>query len=217
MSADTFNPSKHVTKITRKDRDGRGGGGSYDYLTVKWRLVWLRKAYPQATIRTEPHVIDEQGAIFRAEVTLPEGGSATGWGSRAVNSGGDFIEKAETRALGRALAALGFGTEAADEFDDDDPADDDDRERGQDHGHSQGQRKAAPVNPALSAAHNAAVQRLVASGWEPGQVEQAAMDLFGQPFGALKPPQVGQLVRAGCNDLLRIGPDGKYAEVAAQG
>jgi len=102
----SFDPSKYLTKV-----------GSSDYLEVKWRLVWLREANPDATIDTELVSHDGQLAVFRARVSIPGGGSATGWGSEAQDDFRDYLEKAETKALGRALAALGFGTQFCPDFD----------------------------------------------------------------------------------------------------
>jgi hypothetical protein len=101
-----FDASRYLTKV----------GGS-DYLEVKWRLVWLREVHPDASIETELASHDGQFAVFRARVTIPGGGSATGWGSEGYNDFRDYIEKAETKALGRALAALGFGTQFCPDFD----------------------------------------------------------------------------------------------------
>lgn len=103
--AATFEPGRYLTKV----------GGS-DYLEVKWRLVWLRGAHPDATVETE--LISHEGsfAIFRATVSIPIGGSATGWGSEGIDDFRDYIEKAETKAIGRALAALGFGTQFCPDF-----------------------------------------------------------------------------------------------------
>jgi hypothetical protein len=56
-------------------------------------------------------------AVFKASVSIPGSGSATGWGSEHYNDFRDYIEKAETKALGRALAALGFGTQFCPDFD----------------------------------------------------------------------------------------------------
>jgi len=100
-----FEPSRYLTKV-----------GGADYLEVKWRLVWLREAHPDAVIETELVSHDGSFALFRAKVSLPSGGSATGWGSEAVDDFRDYIEKAETKALGRALAALGFGTQFCPDF-----------------------------------------------------------------------------------------------------
>ncbi|MCC6704618.1 MAG: hypothetical protein IT334_07055 [Thermomicrobiales bacterium] len=101
-----FDPGRYLRKVN----------GS-DYLEVKWRLLWLRTEHPDATIATEMISHDGQMALFRATVSIPGGGSATGWGSEHYNDFRDYIEKAETKALGRALSALGFGTQFCPDFD----------------------------------------------------------------------------------------------------
>ncbi len=107
-----FNPNEHLRKLKGQD-----------YLDVKWRLMWLREDYPDARITTELVRLDleERLAVFRAEVSIPEKGSATGFGSETEK---DFplgwVEKAETKSVGRALAALGFGTQFAVELDEGD-------------------------------------------------------------------------------------------------
>jgi len=107
-----FNPNEHLRKLKGQD-----------YLDVKWRLMWLREDYPDARITTELVRLDleERLAVFRAEVSIPDKGSATGFGSETEK---DFplgwVEKAETKAIGRALAALGFGTQFAVELDEGD-------------------------------------------------------------------------------------------------
>src|SRR5215204_935136 len=95
-----FDPAQHVTRV----------GGS-DYLPVKWCLVWLRDEHPEATIET--HLVEhvDNVAIFRAEVRIPSGGSATGYGSESAGDFRDYLEKAETKAIGRALRALGYGAQ----------------------------------------------------------------------------------------------------------
>lgn len=102
----TFDPAKHLSKVS-----------GCDYLEVKWRLVWLRSVHPEATIETELAEHRNNMAVFRAKVTLPSGASATGWGSEGTADFGDYLEKAETKALGRALAALGFGTQFCPDYD----------------------------------------------------------------------------------------------------
>ncbi len=105
-SAMVFEPGRFLTKV-----------GGADYLEVKWRLVWLRDIHPDAAIETE--LVRHEGtfAVFKATVRIPGGGSATGWGSEGADDFRDYIEKAETKALGRALAALGFGTQFCPDFD----------------------------------------------------------------------------------------------------
>ena len=106
MTDNDFDASKYLTKLSGKD-----------YLEVKWRLLWLRTLHPDAVIETELVKHGAGLALFRARVTVPGAGSATGWGSETAEDFGDFIEKAETKALGRALAALGYGTQFCEDFD----------------------------------------------------------------------------------------------------
>jgi hypothetical protein len=102
-----FDPSPYIRQL-------RGRGGGSEYLDVKWRLLWLRKEHPDASIFTELVQYDPQMAIFKATVTLPTGGMATGYGSDTASDFPDFIEKAETKAIGRALNALGYGAQFGD-------------------------------------------------------------------------------------------------------
>ena len=136
-----FDPSEHILKLERwtKDENGFNVKVTDDYLEVKYRLCWFRDQFPNGTIETEPITIDldrevvvertrwvgEKGnkrketytvsgvgyAMFRARVSNGEGGVATGHKSESAVDFGDYIEKAETGAIGRALAALGFGTQ----------------------------------------------------------------------------------------------------------
>ena len=133
----SFNPSEHIMQIKSEQ-------GSRDYLPVQWRLVWFRSAVPNGSIETEMLHLDldrdtEEEAyvwnaerrrsekitrhakgfvIFRAVVKDGQGGTATGTKSEKAASFPDFIEKAETGAIGRALAALGYGTQfTGDEWD----------------------------------------------------------------------------------------------------
>jgi hypothetical protein len=50
-------------------------------------------------------------AIYKATVGDGEGGMATGTGTETRKGFEDFVEKSETRSIGRALAALGIGTQ----------------------------------------------------------------------------------------------------------
>ncbi|GAC1469409.1 MAG: hypothetical protein PVS3B3_30150 [Ktedonobacteraceae bacterium] len=131
----SFNPNEHVMQLRSKD-------GAKDYLPVQWRLVWFREQCPQGTIDTDEREIDLDREVeeevfvwnnekrrsekvvkqakgyarFKAIVTDGKGGRATGTKSENAASFPDYIEKAETGAIGRALAALGFGTQFAPEL-----------------------------------------------------------------------------------------------------
>jgi hypothetical protein len=132
----TFNPNDHLLQIKNRN-------GSADYLPVQWRLVWFREHCPEGSIETEMLHLDldreteEEGyvwnnetrrsekiikranglAVFRATVKDGKGGIASGTKSEKAASFPDYIEKAETGAIGRALAALGYGTQFAPELD----------------------------------------------------------------------------------------------------
>ncbi len=136
MATHSFDASKYLTNLRGKE-----------YLEVKWRLLWLRTEHPDAAIETELVKHEEGLALFRARVTLPEGASATGWGSETPDDFGDFIEKAETKALGRALAALGFGTQFCEDFNFADGARGDAQAQGRDS--SDGNSPAVPAKTAV--------------------------------------------------------------------
>ena len=102
----SFDPSKYLTRV-----------GGAEYLEVRWRILWLRTLHPDAVIEMEHVKITDDIAIFKATVVLPTGGKATGYGSETARDFRDFVEKASTKALGRALGALGFGTQFTTDFD----------------------------------------------------------------------------------------------------
>jgi hypothetical protein len=93
-----------------------------DYLPVAARLQWFRDQYPNGIITTEHIEITDQRAVFRAMITrVGEGGevlgSSSGYGSETPGDFRDYIEKSETKAIGRALGTLGYGTQFTYEFD----------------------------------------------------------------------------------------------------
>ncbi len=134
-STSPFNPNEHLIQI-------KGRNGFSDYLPVQWRLAWFRYVHPNGCIETEMLHLDlerevtetvevwneekQQGekvarrsqglAIFKAVAKDGLGGVGTGTKSETAANFPDFIEAAETGAIGRALASLGFGTQFAPEF-----------------------------------------------------------------------------------------------------
>jgi hypothetical protein len=87
-----------------------------DYLMVQGRVLLLRLEHPDWTIETDLIGMTDDAAVFKATVRNSDGRIvATGHGrateGKTSNLGGRFIEKAETAAIGRALALAGFGTD----------------------------------------------------------------------------------------------------------
>lgn len=116
-----FEPTSHLIQV-------KGGA---DYLEVKWRLVWFRHEYPFGRVFTEVVENDREGgyACVRARVefdcTDSEGRDriavAEGTGTETASDFADYLEKSETKAIGRALAGLGYGTQFVQDFDMQDP------------------------------------------------------------------------------------------------
>jgi hypothetical protein len=111
-----FDPKAHLIQLSRRVKDPITGQWTTrvdDYLEVRWRVVWFREQYPHSRIETEEVCVDlDQGyARYKAIVSDGDGGLATGYGTEYRKPFEDFVEKAGTRAVGRALALLGFGTQ----------------------------------------------------------------------------------------------------------
>jgi len=127
----TFDVKKHLIKVQ----------GGKEYLPVAARLVWFRQEHPDWGIETRPIELNiEKGyAIFEAAVYNAEGklmakGTKMEFFPRIVSEPvirkdgsvgdktslvgfSDYMEKAETGSIGRALAVCGFGTQFAPELD----------------------------------------------------------------------------------------------------
>ncbi len=105
-----FEVKKHLIKLP----------GNRLYLPVAARLVWFREEHKDWGIETRPVAIDtEKGyAIFEAFVYNADGKlMAKGTKMETARGFADYIEKAETGAIGRALAVAGFGTQFAPDLD----------------------------------------------------------------------------------------------------
>ena len=95
-----FDIKKHLIRVQ----------GGRQYLPVSARLIWFRSEHPDWGIATKPISIDteKQSAVFEASIFNAEGRLiATGTKFENVKGFGDYIEKAETGAIGRAPASWG--------------------------------------------------------------------------------------------------------------
>lgn len=90
-----------------------------EYLEVKYRLVWFREDHPDWSIETELISVTDVSAYARATIRDEKSRIiATSHKFESIQGFPDFIEKAETGAIGRALALIGYGTQfCADELD----------------------------------------------------------------------------------------------------
>lgn len=89
-----------------------------DYLTVPFRVVWFREENPDWRIETSFVVMEPEFTIAKAVIKNQTGDvMATAHKHESSSGFKDHMEKAETSAIGRALALCGYGTAfCADEF-----------------------------------------------------------------------------------------------------
>ena len=93
--------------------------GGTEYLPVQARVHWYRTLNPLGRIETEMLFFDPnmQVAVFRASVYNSDGQLlATATKMETAKGFADYLEKAETGAIGRALALAGYGTQFAPEL-----------------------------------------------------------------------------------------------------
>jgi hypothetical protein len=93
--------------------------GGTEYLPVQARVHWFRTLNPFGRIETEMIFYDpaQQIAVFKASVYDGEDRLlATATKMESGKEFSDYLEKAETGAIGRALALAGYGTQFAPEL-----------------------------------------------------------------------------------------------------
>ncbi len=91
------------------------GRQSKDYLSVAGRLWWFRQEHSDWGIVTNPVDIntEKQYAIFASSVFNADGKlMATGTKMETARGFADYIEKAETGSVGRALILCGYGVDS---------------------------------------------------------------------------------------------------------
>lgn len=89
-----------------------------EYLQVAHRLIWFREEKPDWSITTGIVHCDDNKAIVMAIIANEKGEKkSTAHKQEHMKHFPDFMEKAETGAIGRALALCGYGTQfTADEL-----------------------------------------------------------------------------------------------------
>lgn len=116
-----FNPKEHLVKITRTNK-ATGEKITSDYLEAKWRLVWAKEEHPDWRIFPQVNLFPAgensipEAALACVEIWEGDKLLAKEFGYCEKKDFQRFVEKAITTALGRALALLGYGTQWAQEL-----------------------------------------------------------------------------------------------------
>ena len=113
MAEKTFTPPNHPN-LTLPVMTLKGN----PYMKVAYRLQWFVEDVKRYTIKSEPLVQTDTMARVRVTVSIfDDNGNvirvAESTKTETKADFADFYEKAETGALGRALASLGYGTAQA--------------------------------------------------------------------------------------------------------
>ena len=120
----TFDPMKYMLKLPKTKKVKMSNGQvrweqtDADYLPVAARIAWFRKDHPDWSIITKVVELANKAVIMKAIIKDANGRIIATARKKETEIGfPDYIEKAETGAIGRALAMCGYGTLQAPEFD----------------------------------------------------------------------------------------------------
>ena len=120
----TFDPMKYMLKLPKTKKVNLANGQvkwektEADYLPVAARVAWFRKDHPYWSIITKCVQLANKAVIMKAIIRDMQGVIIATARKKETEIGfPDYIEKAETGAVGRALAMCGYGTLQAPEFD----------------------------------------------------------------------------------------------------
>lgn len=194
-----FNPNEHMRVFERRQRqlDGSYKTVRVDYLDVKWRIVWFRTEHPNGSISTR--LMSDPGvspAVVQATVTLENGVTSTGFGQCGEDDWSDWLEKAETRAIGRALALLGYGTQFCEDFDEiisDSPVEAS-RSRGASAG-ANGQQTALPSSDPMTPNQQKYLFSLAREAGIPNdELDEIVHERFGHSVGELLKSEASTLI-----------------------
>jgi len=122
-----FDPNKYMLKLPKtKKIIGDNGMVKWektetDYLPVAARIAWFRREHPLWSIITKVEKWGDKAVVMKAVIKDVTGAIIATARKKETEIGfPDYIEKAETGAIGRALAMCGYGTLQAPEFDEQD-------------------------------------------------------------------------------------------------
>ncbi len=122
-----FDPNKYMLKLPKTKKVEMPNGQirwektETDYLPVAARIAWFRREHPLWSIVTEVEQLADKAVVMKATIKDMLGVVIATARKKETEIGfPDYIEKAETGAIGRALAMCGYGTLQAPEFDEQD-------------------------------------------------------------------------------------------------
>src|SRR5215212_7256272 len=120
-------PNKYMLKLPKSKKIvGDNGQVRWEktetnYLPVAARIAWFRKDHPYWSIMTKVEKWGDKAVVMKAIIKDMLGTVIATARKKETEIGfPDYIEKAETGAIGRALAMCGYGTLQAPEFDEQD-------------------------------------------------------------------------------------------------
>jgi hypothetical protein len=119
-----FDPNKYMLKLPKQKKLTLPNGQvrwektETNYLPVAARIAWFRREHPLWSIITEIEQLGNKAVVMKATIKDMLGTVIATARKKETEIGfPDYIEKAETGAIGRALAMCGYGTLQAPEFD----------------------------------------------------------------------------------------------------
>jgi hypothetical protein len=122
-----FDPMKYMLKLPKTKKINLSNGQvkwektETDYLPVAARIAWFRREHPDWSIITKTVQLANKAVLMKAIIKDATGRIIATARKKETEIGfPDYIEKAETGAIGRALAMCGYGTLQAPEFDEQD-------------------------------------------------------------------------------------------------
>jgi hypothetical protein len=119
-----FDPMKYMLKLPKTKKVSLPNGyqkTEADYLPVAARIAWFRKDHAYWSIVTDVEQLADKAVVMKATIKDNWGNVIATARKKETEAGfPDYIEKAETGAIGRALAMCGYGTLQAPEFDEQD-------------------------------------------------------------------------------------------------